>query len=129
MDSIPVKIEAGDGWAQLLCILNRIAVALEKLSEADATPKAAGAPAPEAEPAPDPVEERYPVEDESPFPDPAAEAPGVTLKQIRQRVVQLAVAGKKDAVRAIVMAYADSVPNIPEDKYAEVWAKLSVLEG
>lgn len=129
MDSIPVKIEAGAGWAQLLCILDRVAVALEKLSEADAAPKGAGAPASVSEPAPAPVEDQHPVEDESPFPDPAAEAPGVTLEQIRQRVVQLAVAGKKDAVRAIVMAYADSVPNIPENKYAEVWAKLSVLEG
>ena len=35
----------------------------------------------------------------------------------------------KAQVREIITAYADRVSNIPEDKYAEVMAKLTALEG
>ena len=59
----------------------------------------------------------------------AETAPAVTLADIQQKVVALAAAGKKAEVKAIVNAYADRVSAIPEDKVAEVWAKLTALEA
>lgn len=59
-------------------------------------------------------------------------APAVTIEQIQQKVMQLAVAdggAKKAQVREIVNAYAKKVSDIPEDKWAEVWGKLTALEG
>ena len=58
--------------------------------------------------------------------------PAVTLAQIQQKVVQLAAGfngAKKAAVREIVKAYAEKVSAIPEDKWDEVWAKLTALEA
>lgn len=55
--------------------------------------------------------------------------PEVKQSDIQQKVVSLSAAGKKDQVRAIITAYADRVSAIPEDKYSEVWAKLTALEG
>lgn len=63
---------------------------------------------------------------------PWAEAePALEVKQsdIQKKVVDLSAAGKKDQVREIIKAYADRVSAIPEDKYSEVWTKLTALEG
>ena len=66
---------------------------------------------------------------------PAAPAPEVpaakscTKADLSQLVVRLSAAGLKAQVREIITAYADRVSNIPEDKYAEVMAKLTALEG
>lgn len=84
----------------------------------DPFPAPAPAQAPVAEPEPEPEPE--PVKDE---------APTVTTSDIQQKVVALSAAGKKNEVRAIVKTYADRVSGIPEDKLAEVWAKLTALEG
>ncbi len=57
--------------------------------------------------------------------------PTVTLEQIQQKVVQLAAGSggaKKAAVREIINAYAKKVSDLPEDKWAEVWDKLTALE-
>ena len=91
-----------------------------------AAPQAVAAvqPEPEAEPAP---EEKAPTE-----PQEAAEEdfmPWVTLTDIQKKVVGLSTAGKKDAVKAIVQEYAAKVSAIPEDKLAEVLARLTALEG
>ena len=62
-------------------------------------------------------------------PEPAA--PVMTREQIQQKVVQLSVAAngsKKAKVREIVNLYAKNVSGIPEDKFAEVWDKLTALE-
>lgn len=87
------------------------------------------APAAPAEaPKPEPVEPVTPAEE---TPAQAAEppaAPAVTVAEVQQKVVQLSAAGKKDAVREIVKAYADRVSAIPEDKLAEVMDKLTALE-
>ena len=78
----------------------------------------------------------FPPEEASPFPENKDEdkaneeepAPAVTVADIQKKVVALAAAGKKDAVRDIVKAYADRVSLIPADKLAEVFKKLTALE-
>lgn len=79
-----------------------------------------------------PAEPEHPVE--NPFPEPAAPkekpaVPAVTKSDVQQKVVALSAAGKKAEVREIVHAYAERVSGIPEDKLAEVMAKLNALEG
>lgn len=73
----------------------------------------------------DTPEEEKPVE---PAQEPET-APQVTKADIQQKVIQLSAAGKKAQVREIVTAVANKVSDIPEDKLAEVWAKLNALEG
>lgn len=68
--------------------------------------------------------EELPQETPVPF-----EAPKVDRADIQRKVVELSAAGKKAEVRAIVMAYADKVSGIPEDKLAEVYGLLRELEG
>lgn len=59
--------------------------------------------------------------------------PTVTLEQIQQKVVQLAAAGaeKKAKVRAIINKYGAKVSDLKgqPDKWDEVWAELTALEG
>lgn len=80
---------------------------------------------PKAEEAPTPTEEAQPA--------PAEPAkPSVTLAQIQQKVVQLAAGyngSKKAAVREVINAYAKKVSDLPEDKWDEVWSKLTALES
>ena len=69
-------------------------------------------------------------EEDLPWGD-APAAPTVTREQIQQKVVQLSVAAngaKKAKVREVVNLYAKNVSGIPEDKFAEVWEKLTALE-
>lgn len=61
--------------------------------------------------------------------DAAPAAKPCTKADLSQLVVRLSAAGLKAQVREIITAYADRVSNIPEDKYAEVMAKLTALEG
>lgn len=78
-----------------------------------------------AEPAPEPEQETAPWETA-----PVQESlPAVKLADVQKKVVDLSAAGKKDAVKAVVQAYAPRVSAIPEDKLAEVLAKLTELEG
>jgi hypothetical protein len=75
-------------------------------------------------------EEEKPTEAEDVAVEPAK--PTVTLAQIQQKVVQLAAGfngSKKAAVREIVNAYAKKVSDLPEDKWTEVWDKLTALES
>ena len=97
----------------------------------------AGTPFPavpvEPQAAPEPIAE----EDPAPEPEVSAEPqtageralPAVKLADVQKKVVDLSTAGKKDAVKAVVQAYAPRVSAIPEDKLAEVLAKLNELEG
>ena len=55
--------------------------------------------------------------------------PEVKQSDIQQKVVSLSATGKRDAVKAIIKEYALKVSAIPEDKFGEVWAKLTALEG
>ena len=66
------------------------------------------------------------------IPAPATEPepePEVKQSDIQKKVVSLSAAGKKDQVRTIITSYAVRVSDIPEDKYSEVWTKLTALEG
>ena len=61
-----------------------------------------------------------------------AAKPAITLEQIQQKVLQLATANggtKKAKAREIVNAYARKVSDLPQDKWGEVWDKLTKLEG
>lgn len=81
--------------------------------------------APKTEEAPTVEEEAQPVATET-------AKPTVTLAQIQQKVVQLAAGfggAKKAAVRDIINAYAKKVSDLPEDKWVEVWNKLTALES
>lgn len=78
-------------------------------------------PAEEVVPQPEPVEE-----------SPTQMKPLVTHDMIRQKVTQLMASGdpqKKDATRCIVKAYANNVTSLPQDKWPEIWEKLTALEG
>lgn len=67
---------------------------------------------------------------EAPKAEPTAEpAKVVTVEEVREKVMQLISAGKKDATRAIITSYAPNVTEIPADKCAEVLEKLNKLEG
>lgn len=81
------------------------------------------AEAPKAEPTPEPVAEAPKTE---PTTEPVKE---VKVEDVRAKIMQLNGAGKKDAVRDIVLSYAPNVGSIPADKRAEVLKKLNALEG
>lgn len=84
------------------------------------------AEAPKAEPTPEPVAPKA----EEPKAEPTAEpVKEVTVEELRAKIMQLNGAGKKDAVRDIVLSYAPNVGSIPADKRAEVLKKLNALEG
>jgi hypothetical protein len=75
-------------------------------------------------------------EEETPTEEKSAPAetvkPTVTLAQIQQKVIQLAAGfggSKKAAVREIINAHAKKVTDLPKDKWAEVWDKLTALES
>ena len=88
-------------------------------------------------PKPEVVKNDHLVDAVAPHAEPEAPAPveepkpAVTLDMIRQKVTALlADAGKKVAVREIVKAYAPNVTGLSacEDKWPEIWAKLTALE-
>lgn len=86
-------------------------------------------PTKEDTPATAPANEEKPAAADLPWEEPA---PTVTLAQIQQKVVQLAAgadAAKKAAVRAIIHDYAEKVSDLPEDKWSEVWERLTAMEG
>lgn len=77
---------------------------------------------------PDPQTEEIPGQ-EVLVDTPAPEKPAVKLADVQKKVVDLSTAGQKDAVKAIIQAYAPRVSAIPEDKLVEVLEKLTALEG
>lgn len=95
------------------------------------------ATAPQEAPKAEPVKIDHPADDVSPFPEPEDAAPAegakptVTLDQIRQKVTYLMAAGgnKKTGARDIVKSYAANISGLPEDKWPEIWGKLTALEG
>ena len=86
------------------------------------------------------VKSDHPADDVSPFPEPEAAAPAeepkpaITLDQIRQKVTYLRASSdkkKKDGAKDIVLAYAPNITGLAncEDKWPEIWDKLTALEG
>lgn len=85
--------------------------------------------APEA-PAPQPDIPEAPIEEPEPIEEPVKEeAPAYKLADLQQKVVSLSAAGKKAEVKAIITQYAYKVSDIPAEKYGEVMAQLTALEG
>lgn len=107
-----------------------IAHTLERV--VDTAQEPAGAPA---------VEEKaethatIPAQEEKPAEAPVAPQekakPTVTLSDIQQKVVSLSAQGAamKKAVREVVTAYAERVSALTPEQYAEVFEKLTALEG
>lgn len=108
---------------QLAAVIASASTPTECPTEATEAPKADAAPIIQ-------TEEEAPTEAEETTPAETPE-PAVTLEQIQQKVVQLAAGfggSKKAKVREIINAYAKKVTDLPEDKWAEVWKKLTALE-
>jgi hypothetical protein len=55
--------------------------------------------------------------------------PAVTMAMLTNKALTLSASGKKDQVKEIVHAYAPKVTALPEDKWVEVYEKLTALEG
>ena len=98
--------------------------------------------APQEAPKAEEVKSDHPVDSvghyETPAPEEPVEAPAeepkptVTLDQIRKKVTQLRASSdpkKKEGAKDIVMAYASNISALPEDKWPEIWDKLTALEG
>lgn len=117
--------------AQADPIQQKLAETLAKASTPTEKPTEAAGEA-KAEPAQtaDPIEETTTQEDPAPAEE-AKQTITVTQEQLQQKVMQLAAANSgalKAKVREIVNAYAKKVSDVPEDKRAEVWDKLTALE-
>lgn len=104
----------------------------ETLARASAPTEKPTEAAGEAKATPAPID--HPADETLPWEEiaPAAEAkPTITQEQLQQKVTQLAAANNgalKAKVRETVQAYAKKVSDVPEDKRAEVWDKLTALE-
>lgn len=61
----------------------------------------------------------------------AEKAPQITHEDLYQKVRKLSQpeSGKREETKNTILAYADRVSAIPEDKLLEVWNKLIELEG
>lgn len=94
--------------------------------------KVEAAPEPENSPEPEktteaPVEPVKPSEPEKPTESPQ---PSITLDQIRQRVTLLRANGnptQKEGAKNVVLEYATNITSLPEDKWPEIWDKLTAL--
>lgn len=95
--------------------------------------------APQDAPKSEPVKEDTPEVVVTAEPEPEVVAPveevkpTITLDQIRQKITVLMAAGgaKKTGARDIVKSYAPNVTGLKEheDKWPEIWDKLTALEG
>jgi hypothetical protein len=115
-------------------VQQKLAETMAKASTHASTPKNTVEEAEPSTQATTPSEEEKPTEEEITQAEETVEPakPTVTLEQIQQKVVQLAAGGngaKKAKVREIVNAYAKKVSDLPEDKWTEVWDKLTALES
>lgn len=80
------------------------------------------------------IEEQTPPETENVPDEPteeetAAPVPTVSKQDILQKVIALCGAGKKAEAKDIITTYADSVSDLPDSTLADVWDKLTALEG
>ena len=130
MNTITIELCAEDR-KRLDVISDTLELIRLALAEGKVLPPVEGqdAPAPEAK------EEELPGQMSIEEPAPVAEAPAeepvktVELSDIQKKVVELSAAGKKAEVRDIVTKYASRVSAIPAEHTAEVWEKLTALEG
>lgn len=55
--------------------------------------------------------------------------PNVTMAMLTNKAITLSAAGKTALVREVVHQYSKTVTSLPEDKWDEVYEKLTKLEG
>lgn len=112
-------------------ITEKLAQTLAKAEEPTEAPKNATEKAEEITPPTTQAEEERPTREEIAQPEPIKE-PTITKAELQQKITQLAAANngaKKAQVREIVKSYAETVSKLPEDKYSEIWARLTALES
>jgi hypothetical protein len=122
-------------------LLKRRPVALEDLIQPGTIQAPAEEPtAPQEAPKSEPVKSDHPADAVPPHAEPQDVAPAeepkptVTLEQIRKKVTLLRASSdqkKKDGAKDIVLAYAPNITGLAncEDKWPEIWDKLTALEG
>lgn len=106
--------------------------ALDKFAAATKQAQEAAKNAQDALNASTPTESTPESTDDAPAKSEAATEPStptVTMQMLTNKAITLSAAGKKDKVREIVHQYAKTVTTLPEDKWAEVYEKLTALEG
>lgn len=130
----------------LFCIITEVVGALKQGTlEGLHTPGTMSAPAeeptaPQEAPKSEPVKSGHPADAVPPHSEPQDVAPAeepkptVTLEQIRKKVTLLRASTdkkKKDGAKDIVLAYAPNITGLAncEDKWPEIWDKLTALEG
>ena len=72
-----------------------------------------------------PAEEKATGEEHAP----TQTAPTVDRASLRAKVIALSANGLKAQARDIVMSYADTLKDVPDDKVAECYERLVALEG
>ena len=73
-----------------------------------------------------------PPEEEKPEgekPTQTDDAKKVSRADVRAKFVELSGKGKKEEAKAIIQAYAEKIPDLPEDKLGEILDKLNKLGG
>lgn len=106
-------------WLRAFCELTGIRVAAD-VAQAQQIDASAAKPQQEA-----PV----PTAAEKADADPDLKPEKVTVEDLRDSVGRLIKLGRKAQAREVVKSYAESVPQIPEDKRAEALHRLIELEG
>lgn len=66
---------------------------------------------------------------ESVKPAPTDDTKKVSRADVRAKFVELSGKGKKEEAKAIIQAYAEKIPDLPEDKLEEILDKLNKLGG
>jgi hypothetical protein len=121
------------------CTETALRVMGENLKVVEAAP-AEEPTAPQEAPKSEPVKSDHPADVVPPHSEPQDVAPAeepkptITLDQIRQKVTYLRASSdkkKKDGAKDIVLAYAPNITGLAncEDKWPEIWDKLTALEG
>lgn len=103
----------------------KLADTLAKAEPAETAKNAAGASKAETQADVPPTEEKP----EAAKPATSATEKKVTLADIQQKVIKLSAEGKKAQVRVVILGYAEKVTALPPESFAEVYEKLTALEG
>ena len=107
-------------------VQQKLAETLAKVSEGTEPPKNATGEAETSTLTSTPPEEEA-TTDKEPTPPPTEKT--VDRADVRAKVIELSAKGLKEQVRVVILAYAPTVKDVPEDKLNECYGKLVALEG
>lgn len=130
LDKILAALEANGAKNCAGCVES--AVAMTKTALEPQETSAPAEPAPQETPTEqEPAEKKEAQKEPETAQEPTPTKPAVTLEQIQQKVVKLAAAGKKAEVKNVITKYGLRVSDLKDqpEKWDEVWAKLTALEG